>query len=212
MDVKIIKNLHAKYEAIFCRDRDSNSGDPLGVTLQACSKPLEHLSMADFPVGKGLPDEWDCKYRIFLNIEKSLSVSGGNFRRRSGGVPGGVPAAIRLAFQVAIREPNRNRAHRSASGGSPGTKTRKSCPRSASGGYPDTKSRETVPAAPPLTMVWKGRRVFGGLGRGGLFSGRRALERAAFQPFDVAIDPEQFPGNIDALRAVRDALLAGCAV
>lgn len=180
--------------------------------FQACL--LSHSSTSPWLISrseKGFLTNGIANIGIFLNIEKSLSVSGGNFRAA---IRAAFRAAIRLAFQVAIREPNPGKPCPPLRIGwfsghqDPGNRARSS----ASGGYPDTKSRETVPAAPPLTMVWKGRRVFGGLGRGGLFSGRRALERAAFQPFDVAIDPEQFPGNIDALRAVRDALLAGCAV
>ena len=132
--------------------------------FQACL--LSHSSTSPWLISrseKGFLTNGIANIGIFLNIEKSLSVSGGNFRAAPRPA---IRAAIRLAFQVAIREPNpgkpcpllrlgwfsghqnpANRARRSASGGAPGTKT-----------------RQTVPAAPPLTMVWKGRRVSWGTG------------------------------------------------
>ena len=126
--------------------------------FQACL--LSHSSTSPwliFPSEKGFLTSGTANIGIFLNIEKSLSVSGGNFR-----------PALRATIRSVLRAPNPDKPcpllRPGRLSGHQISANRARC--SASGGYPDTKSREIVPAAPPRVMVRKGRRVSWGTGQG----------------------------------------------
>lgn len=117
--------------------------------FQACL--LSHSSTSPWLISrseKGFLTNGTANIGIFLNIEKSLSVSGGNFRAA-------IRAVFRAAFRAAFRAPNPGKPRpplrlRWFSGHqNPGNRAR--C--STSGGSPGTESRETVPAAPPQVVV-----------------------------------------------------------
>ena len=113
--------------------------------FQACL--LSHSSTSPwliFPSEKGFLTSGTANIGIFLNIEKSLSVSGGNFR-----------PALRATIRSVLRAPNPDKPCpllrlRWFSGHQIPT-NRARC--SAPVGCPDTKSRQTVPAAPPRVVI-----------------------------------------------------------